>query len=79
MIQRMYIGPTVAGVVKNAAIFMGELPDKLVKLTEELPCVKNLIVPIDGLTVARQALSEQGSVEKVSYEQILNYKKGEKG
>lgn len=74
----MYIGPTIPGIVKNSTIFIGELPDRLNKLTEELPCIKNLIVPIDKLTKAKQALFEQGSVENVSYNNILNYGKGEK-
>jgi hypothetical protein len=76
--QSMYIGPTIPGIVKNSTIFIGELPDRLNKLTEELPCIKNLIVPIDKLTKAKQALFEQGSVENVSYNNILNYGKGEK-
>lgn len=78
MKQSMYIGPTISGIVKNSTIFIGELPDRLNKLTEELPCIKNLIVPIDKLTKAKQALFEQGSVENVSYNNILNYGKGEK-
>ncbi len=78
MKQSMYIGPTIPGIVKNSTIFIGELPDRLNKLTEELPCIKNLIVPIDKLTKAKQALFEQGSVENVSYNNILNYGKGEK-
>ena len=78
MSQCMYIGPAVPGVVKNSTIFIGELPARLNKLIEELPCVRNLIVPIDRLTRAKQALSEQGSVENVSYHQILDYKEGEK-
>lgn len=78
MKQSMYIGPTIPGIVKNSTIFIGELPDRLNKLTEELPCIKNLIVPIDKLTKAKQAIFEQGSVENVSYNNILNYGKGEK-
>lgn len=78
MNQCMYIGPAVPGVVKNSTIFIGELPARLNKLVEELPCVRNLIVPIDKLTRAKQALSEHGSVENVSYGQVLNYKKGER-
>ena len=78
MKQSMYRGPTIPGIVKNSTIFIGELPDRLNKLTEELPYIKNLIVPIDKLTKAKQALFEQGSVENVSYNNILNYGKGEK-
>lgn len=78
MKQCMYIGPSISGVIKTSTIFIGELPARLNKLIEELPCVRNLIVPIDRLTRAKQALSGQGSVENVSYHQILDYKKGEK-
>ena len=78
MKQCMYIGPSISGVIKTSTIFIGELPARLNKLIEELPCVRNLIVPIDRLTRAKQALSEQGSVENVSYHQVLDYKEGEK-
>jgi len=78
MKQCMYIGPSISGVIKTSTIFIVELPARLNKLIEELPCVRNLIVPIDRLTRAKQALSEQGSVENVSYHQILDYKEGEK-
>lgn len=78
MRQRMYIGPTIPGIVKANTIYVGELPDKLDKLIEELPIVNNLVVPIDALTKAKKALSELGSVENVAYKQVMTYRKKER-
>lgn len=76
--QCMYIGPSIPGVVKNSTIFIGELPERLTRLSQELPCINNLVVSIDEITKVKEALSEQGSVEDVSYRQIMDYLEGGK-
>ena len=78
MIQRMYIGPTIPGVVKNSTVFIGDLPKAITGLAEEVPSINNLVIPIDRITEAKKALSQQGSVEDVSYDRITAYLKGEK-
>ena len=78
MMQRMYIGPAIPGVVKNSVIFIGDLPEQLTEIAKEIPSIKNLVIPIDRITEAKQALSEQGSVEEVSYWRIVDYLKGER-
>ena len=78
MMQRMYIGPAIPGVVKNSAIFIGDLPGRLTDIAKEIPSINNLVIPIDRITEAKQALSEQGSVEDVSYWRIVDYLKGER-
>lgn len=76
MIQRMYIGPTVPGVVKRGTVFLDRLPEELVDVTKKMPGIKNLVVPIEEITKATQALKEPGSVEYVSYNKVLSYRKG---
>lgn len=78
MIQRMYIGPAIPGAVKNSAIFIGDLPERLTKIAKEIPSINNLVIPIDRITEAKRALSDPGSVEDVSYCRIVDYLKGEK-
>lgn len=75
MTQSMYIGPTIPGIVRSNTIYMGELPNRLKELIGELPVINSLIVSIEALTEAKKALAEQGSVENVAYERVLNYRK----
>ena len=70
--QRMYIGPSIPGIVKYGTVFIGDLP------AAEIGSINNLVIPIDGITAAKKALSEPGSVENVSFSRIENYLKGEK-
>lgn len=75
MTQSMYIGPTIPGIVRSNTIYMGELPNRLKELIGELPVINSLIVSIEVLPEAKKALAEQGSVENVAYERVLNYRK----
>ena len=50
MMQRMYIGPAIPGVVKNSAIFIGDLPERLTEIAKEIPSINNLVIPIDRIT-----------------------------
>ncbi len=74
--RRMYIGPAVPGVVKKGTVFIGGLPEGLAEMAGKLPCIRNLVVPIGDITKARKALSEQGSIENVSYARVEEYLKG---
>ncbi len=76
--QRMYIGPSIPGIVKYGTVFIGDLPGELTKKAAEIGSINNLVIPIDGITAAKKALSEPGSVENVSFSRIENYLKGEK-
>lgn len=76
--QRMYIGPSIPGIVKYGTVFIGGLPGELTKKVAEVGSIDNLVIPIDGITAAKKALSEPGSVENVSFSRVENYLKGEK-
>lgn len=78
MEQRMYIGPSIPGIVKYGTVFIGDLPEELTKKAAEVGSINNLLIPIDRITAAKKALSEPGSVENVSFGRVENYLKGEK-
>ena len=78
MMQRMYIGPSIPGIVKNGTVFIGDLPEELVKKAAEMKSINNRVIPIDRITDATKALSEPGSVENVSFSRVEDYLKGEK-
>lgn len=78
MTQCMYMGPSIPGVVKSNTVFIGELPKELTAVAEKLPEINKLVIPVSEITDAKKALSEQGSIESVSYNVILKYLKGER-
>lgn len=78
MNQRMYIGPSIPGIVKHGTVFIGDLPKELTEKAAEMGSINNLVIPIDRITDAKKALSEPGSVENVSFSRVENYLKGEK-
>ena len=78
MKQEMYIGPSVPGIVKEGTVFMDGLPASFTEVAGSVPAIKNLVIPLERITGAKQALSEQGSVENVSYCKVLDYLKGGK-
>ncbi len=78
MTKCMYMGPSIPGVVKYGTVFTGAVPVALADKAEEIDSIKNLLVPIGRITDAKKALSEPGSVERVSFERIENHLKGEK-
>ena len=79
MTQRIYIGPAIPGVVKKGAVFIGGLPKRLNEVAAKVPAIQNLVVPINEITEKRKAISEQGSIENVSYGRVEQYLlKGEK-
>ena len=78
MKQEMYIGPRVPGIVKEGTVFIDGLPASFTEVAGSVPAIKNLVIPLERITGAKQALSEQGSVENVSYCKVLDYLKGVK-
>lgn len=77
MKQLMYMGPSIPGIVKSKTVFIGGLPKDLTAVAEKVPAVNKLLVPVDRITETTKSLSEQGSVESVSYNKILKYLEGE--
>lgn len=45
--QRMYIGPSIPGIVKYGTVFIGDLPGELTKKAAEIGSINNLVIPID--------------------------------
>ena len=70
MTQKMYIGPTVPGVVEKNRIFTDKLPEQVQKLKEENISFSRLIVPVDQLIAARTELHTKGSVLAVCYSKV---------
>lgn len=68
--QAVYIGPTIRNVITAGTVFNNGLPDRLQKMTETVPAVKSLIVPLDRLAEVQKELKKTGSALQVIYQTI---------
>jgi len=70
MTQKMYLGPTVPGLVKENVIFKDELPEAVKKRAGADKNFSRLLVPMEKVMEARQQLQREGSVLSVAYEKV---------
>ena len=70
MKQKMYLGPTVPGVVKENEIFIGELPKEAEDRAKMDRHFARLFVPMDEVMEARQKMQAEGSVLSVAYDNV---------
>lgn len=70
MTNKIYIGPSIRGVVKYGTVFSGGLPAKVKKLAEEKPIINNLIIPVSELADAKKLSNEEGSAIAVAYDRV---------
>lgn len=72
-----YIGPSIAGVIRNGAIFRGTRADALsaaASAIEKQPLVKTLIVSGDDLPEARLRVKKPGNALYTMYQRIAGKK-----
>ena len=70
MTQKIYIGPTIPGVVTNGTIFKDKLPEHVKRKVEENKNIARLIIPVSDVIEAKKRLAIEGSVENVAYKNI---------
>ena len=67
----MYLGPTISGVVKYSTVFKNGVFTKNVReYMEQMPCMKELFVPLGELPNAINELNKEKSVLKAIYMQV---------
>lgn len=74
--QIMYCGPSIPGIVKSNVIFYGDIPTRLKDKANENHYINYLIVPISGIMEFKKAVKIPGTVEYVSYNEVLKMIKG---
>lgn len=69
MNQRIYIGPTIPGLVEKNRIFRDydKIPENIQQLADRDKCFARMFIPPDKLITARKELASKGSVLAVSY------------
>lgn len=70
----VYTGPTIKGIAVQYSQFIHGIPKRLLEYAEENRDVKRLIVPVDKFLEAKKNINIQGSIENISYNNILNQK-----
>lgn len=69
----MYIGPTIAGVVKHSTVFKGGiLPVKASKCIEQFPAMNKLFVPLGDMPAAIKELNKASSATRTIYTQVVS-------
>lgn len=68
--DRMYLGPTIIGVVRHGTVFRdGAMPEKAKECTDEFPMMERLFVDVDKMPEAIRELKKKTSALKTVYEQ----------
>lgn len=67
----MYLGPTISGVVKYSTVFKkGVFTENVKEHIGQIPCMKELFVPLGELPGAMKELKKENSVLKTIYIQV---------
>ncbi|BBF42003.1 hypothetical protein lbkm_0685 [Lachnospiraceae bacterium KM106-2] len=76
---KVYVGPTIPGVVTEGTIYNNGIPEVLDAVAKEEPAINSLIVKISYLAKARNELKNNGPMS-IFYAKALEYKekKGDK-
>lgn len=71
MKQKMYLGPTVPGLIKENVIFRDTLPERVSERMKSDKSFARLVVPMEKVMDARTQLDKEGSVLSVAYTDIV--------
>jgi len=73
----IYVGPSIpGGALQQNAVFTSDLPVFAKEETEKCPFIKELIVPINELSLATSNLSVKGTKENIMYNKVIEFYKG---
>jgi hypothetical protein len=67
----IYCGPSIGRVLKQYAVFTGNLSLEVRELVKKHPCVKKLLIPVSRITKVKMAVQTQGTLE-YQWFQIIN-------
>lgn len=67
----IYVGPSIKGLVNQYSVFKNGIPKRLKEYTEHNRDVKRLIVPVSKLVDTKKSIGVKGTVENISYNNIL--------
>lgn len=77
----IYCGPNIGFKVKKDTVYIGGIPKILDEEIKECKEIKKLFVPLESYTETKRKISEDGTIESLSYkavQEFLENKRGEK-
>lgn len=66
----IYTGPTIKNVIKQYTVFKSVLPASVEEKSNELPAIKQLIVPVSKLRETTDKIRTEGTPQNVFYKQL---------
>lgn len=76
-VKKIYIGPTIKGMV-HGTVIKGELPPLLQEAIAEMPVIGELVIPLTDIVTANKNLSNPKSAFSKFHKMAQGYSKGEK-
>lgn len=73
--QFIYCGPTIGLKVSKNTVYIGGIPKVIEKEIKECEQIKNLFVPIAKYIETKEKISEEGTIENLSYRSVESYLK----
>ena len=74
----VYCGPTLRGIAKQYTPFTGgSIPTELQRRCEDMPLLRELIVPVEKYAEFRARLNQTGSKESMVFDRVKDLMKGE--
>lgn len=76
-LPRIYLGPSIKGV-STGTVFKGDLSPMLNEAIEDLPAIKELVIPTSEIVTANKLLKDPNTALSRFFEMAKNYKKENK-
>ena len=74
--SRVYVGPSIPGILPRFAVFSGGLPLRIEKLAQASQALRGLIVPAERLAQARLDIAKKGTLLNLYAERVARELKG---
>lgn len=74
---QIYIGPSIRGV-STGTVYKGDLSPMLNEVIEDLPAIKELVIPVSEIVTANKLLADPNSALSRFFDIAKNYKKENK-
>lgn len=75
----IYCGPNIGFKVTKDTVYIGGIPKILDEEIKECKEIKNLFVPIASYIEIKRKISEEGTIESLSYKAVQSFLKDKRG
>lgn len=75
----IYCGPNIGFKATKDTVYIGGIPKILDEEIKECKEIKNLFVPIESYIETKRKISEEGTIESLSYKAVQSFLKDKRG